>query len=104
MNDLEMEQKLADSGFTVKELAVLRSYREKGGATLSVLLNELRQRLLFSISILFLLCIAWCTIAVFGNEESLVSFSVTMMIFFVIAYFITPMKIGIKSYLFFRKR
>lgn len=103
MNDLEMERKLAENGFTAKELAVLRSYRKKDGVTFYVLLKELRQRLFFSVSVFFLLCVVWCVVAAFGNEKSLVSFSVTMLIFLFIAYFITPIKIGVKSYLYLKK-
>jgi hypothetical protein len=103
MNNIDMEKKLAKHGFTKKDIAALRQHLEKGGATYSVLLEELRKRFLVSTVLLTIIAAGFVWTVAYEDRESIISYAITLVIVFLVFYVFTPLRLGFKAFRFIRK-
>lgn len=103
MNNIEFEEKLARNGFTSKDIAAMRQYLGKDGATYPSLLGELRGRFIVSCVLLAILTSVWIFYIFNGDKAEVLSFSFTMLVVIPIFYFMTPMKLGFKAFMFKKK-
>lgn len=103
MNNIDFEKKLAENGFTYKEISVLKEHAEKDGYQYSWLLFQLRRRFFISCGLLILLCLIWIHTAFTGTHEDIVSYSIMMVVGTLTFYVFTPMKAGFKAYRFLKK-
>ena len=103
MNNIEIEEKLAQNGFTGKDIAAMRQYLGKDGATYPSLLGELRGRFVVSCVLLAILTFVWIFYIFNGDKAEVLSFSFTMLIAIPVFYFMTPLKLGFKAFRFKNK-
>lgn len=102
MNDQELIKQLLAQGFTEKDIAILRQYVDKEGSTYRSLLNELRKRLIVMTSFTLLMSFLWAILAIF-QYKGIFSFSIAMLFFLVIVYFMTPVKLATKAFIFLKR-
>lgn len=103
MNTAQIEEDLSRNGFTAKDLAAMRQYLGKNGATYLTLLSELKGRFILSCVLIAILCAVWIYFAFRGEKGDLVSFSLTMLVAAPVFYFMTPMKLAFKAFRYVRK-
>lgn len=103
MNNIEFEEKLARNGFTGKDIAAIRQYLGEDGATYPSLLGELRRRFIVFCVLLAILASVWIFYIFTGDKAEIMSYSFTMLVFIPIIYFMTPMKLGFKAFMFKKK-
>jgi len=103
VNTAKIEEELAKNGFTVKDLAAMRQYLGKDGATYLTLLSELKGRFILSCVLIVILCAVWIYFVFRGEKGDLISFSLTMLVAAPIFYIMTPMKLAFKAFKYMRK-
>lgn len=103
MNNIEFEEKLARNGFTGKDIAAIRQYLGEDGATYPSLLGELRRRFIVFCVLLAILASVWIFYIFTGDKAEILSYSFTMLVVIPIIYFMTPMKLSFKAFMFKKK-
>ena len=100
MNDFEMERKLAESGFTEKNIIHMRKIISRAEDTKKnhqTLLNDLNKRLRGGVfCVLLLLLILMVQFFCYGRDEIIISLFVVAFGLFVI-YYITPLNLAWKA-------
>jgi len=104
MNTLEIEKKLAKSGFNAKDIATLRMHAKKRGMTFPLLLKELSVRFIASLILVIILTIVWIYTLMYKDSLAITSYSITMLIIAPIFYIFTPIRLGYKSFLYTRRK
>ncbi|WP_261644206.1 hypothetical protein [Erwinia mallotivora] len=100
MNNIDYEQKLAENGFTAKDIAAMRQYLGQDGATYPSLLGELRVRFITSCIIIAIIIAGLIYTLLYENSDYLFGYILAMIITGPIFYFMTPMKLGCKAFLY----
>lgn len=104
MNVFEMEKKLAQRGFSAKDIAALRMQAGKSGTTYPALLKELSIRFIAASILVIILAIVWVYTLAYKDNLAIISYSITMLIIAPIFYIFTPMKLGYKAFRYSRKK
>lgn len=104
MSDIKMEKALVEAGFSSKDLNILRKYVKKEQTSYLSLLHELNKRFYFSMLLVIIVVLMWGSIYFFGEQHSLISFSIAALIFLVIIYILTPIRLSFKAMKFIRKK
>lgn len=103
MTNIEMEKKLADSGFTSKEIALLRFMTERDATTYQILISELRKRFIGGVIFLFI-AFALMSGSYFIREDGdLFSTVITLAFTSLVIWYVAPLKIGAKAFRFIKK-
>lgn len=103
MNNIEIEKKLVEEGFTAKEMAILKERVELDSTTYQSLLVDLSKRFIAGIVILAIVYIFYGAGYFFRDDESLTVLVIMFAFVFAVVWFLAPLKLGAKAY-FFRKR
>ena len=98
MNNIEMEEKLFRSGFTGKDIAVMRQYLGQNGATYLTLLNELRGRFIVNAIIIFIFLLGLIYTIVFEDRPHIIGYIIMIIVVLPIINFVTPMRLAFKAY------
>lgn len=98
-----MEKKLAEGGFTSKEIALLRFMTERDSTTYQVLISELSKRFIGSVVFLFIVFALMSSSYFFREDGDLFSTSITLVFVFIVFWYVAPLKIGAKAYKFTKK-
>ncbi|MDF7786074.1 hypothetical protein P4910_11270 [Pantoea stewartii] len=104
MNTFEIEKKLAQRGFSAKDIAALRIQAEKSGTTYPALLKELSIRFIAALILIIILAIVWVYTFIYKDSLAITSYSITMIIIAPIFYIFTPMKLGYKAFQYSRRK
>lgn len=100
MNNIEIEEKLAQNGFTGKDIAAMRQYLGKDGATYPSLLGELRVRFIVSCIIIAIIIAGLIYTINYENNDYIFGYIISMIITIPIFYFMTPMNLGCKAFIY----
>lgn len=104
MNDSDMEKKLLESGFTVKEINAIKSWANRGSVSCSVVLIQIRR--VFIVSTILLLGLMALLISEFFRLNGGAGFYAVLAGFLLCltaACMIAPMKLGVKITLNFKR-
>ncbi|CNK16122.1 membrane protein [Yersinia mollaretii] len=107
MTELEMEKKLLDNGFTVKNIEHMRkiiSRDEEPKETYLSLLKELKKRF-FGGCLICVILFTPLIIMLFNNytTDELSSYIIALVFGLYVTYYITPMNLAWKSYRYLSK-
>jgi hypothetical protein len=100
MNSIQFEEELVRCGFTGKDLAAMRQQLGKEGATYPSLLDELRVRFIASCIIMAIIITGFTYSMMYESSDYLFGYVVAMIITAPIFYFMTPMKLGYKAFIY----
>lgn len=100
MNSIQIEEELVRCGFTGKDLAAMRQHLGKEGATYPSLLGELRVRFIISCIIIAIIITGFTYSLMFESSDYLFGYGVAMTITAPIFYFMTPIKLGYKAFIY----
>lgn len=100
MNSIEMEKKLVRNGFTGKDIAAMRQYLGQDGATYLTLLGELRARFITSCIIIAIIIAGLVYTLIYESSDYIFGYAVAMIIIAPIFYFMTPIKLGYRAFLY----
>ena len=100
MNSIEIEEKLAQNGFTGKDIAAMRQYLGKDGATYPSLLGELRVRFIASCINIAIIIAGMIYTLNYENSDYIFGYIIAMIITIPIFYFMTSMKLGCKAFIY----
>ncbi|MCX8958133.1 hypothetical protein [Erwinia psidii] len=103
MKNIEMEKKLADGGFTSKEIALLKNRIEKDNTTWHELLVDLRKRFLGGMVFLLVAFFLMGSDFFMRKDSDLLSMLLTLIFTSVVFWFVIPLKLGGKAFLFIRR-
>ncbi|MFH8134225.1 hypothetical protein ABU178_08565 [Pantoea osteomyelitidis] len=97
MNNQEWKDALYENGFSAEEISILQDYIVKDNTNYLSLLKELKKRLFFSLSIIFMLLIVLIYKFMAGNQSEIIVFSITVLICSTLLYILTPAKLAYKA-------
>ncbi|MDY1038340.1 hypothetical protein [Lelliottia sp. CFBP8978] len=97
------EDSLLQSGFTRKEIQILKNNIESFGGDFDEVIHDLGRRFNILIFILFFFLLSVVFLAIFSNTGKLISGSIGLLITSMILIFIQPPVISYKSWRFCRK-
>lgn len=100
MNSSKIEEDLARNGFTGKDIAAMRQYLGKDGATYPSLLGELKVRFITSCIVIAIILAGFSYTFIYENSDYIFGYVVAMVISGPIFYFMTPMKLGCKAFIY----
>lgn len=103
MTNIEMEKKLADGGFTSKEIALLRFMTERDSTSYQILLVELKRRFIGAMIFLAIFLSIYCYGILKITDGDYFSSVVTVIFVVLVVWFLAPLKLGAKSFFFLRK-
>lgn len=104
MNTFDFERKIAENGFSAKDIVALRRQAEKSGTTYPALLKELSIRFIAALTLVIILAIVWVYTFIYKDSLAITSYSITMIIIAPIFYIFTPMRLGYKAFQFLRRK
>ena len=100
MNSVKIEEELVKNKFTGKDLAAMRQYLGKEGATYPSLLGELRVRFITSCIIIAIIITGFTYSLIYESSDFLFGYGIAIIITAPIFYFMTPMKLGYKAFIY----
>ena len=100
MNDMNGE--LFKSGFNRKQILTIKKYSLKDGVHYTKILADLRKRFIAS-CLMFLVLFALFISEFFSENGDVESYLVAMFVGALIIFFMAPIPLSWKSYIFFRK-
>jgi lipopolysaccharide export LptBFGC system permease protein LptF len=103
MNNEKIEELMKKSGFTVKEINLLKSINKKVGTTLLDELIELEKRFY---RLLFILPLSFMMLAFFflmPEQENILGLFIAIIVLMPLAIFMTALKLSYKSFVFMRR-
>jgi hypothetical protein len=103
MNSAEMEKVLYNHGFSPKDIAALRQHVNKRHISYLVLLEELQKRFIGCCILILILVGFWIKVWITGSQEDIEAYSFAAFLGIVILYFLAPMKLAVKAFLFLKR-
>lgn len=104
MSEFEMEEKLRQHGFTLKEIAILREVSARDKVTYLSMLIDLRKRFFKACGFLVFFNSLLLLEMLFGNDPNNRESLIVSAIFFSAAiYFLTSFKMALKAFIFLLK-
>ncbi|ELN2738020.1 hypothetical protein [Pluralibacter gergoviae] len=97
MKAYEIETLLIQNGFNPKEISVMKLHAEKHGHPYLWLLQQLKKRFIVSVVLMLILLVGGILTFIYGSYENKVSYSVMLIIGFIIIYVFTPLNTGYKA-------
>lgn len=99
----EVEKKMLENGFTAKDMRIFRHYMEKDSlVTHLVVLHELKCRFIVMGCITLLIMGIWIAQYFYSGFESFAPLCVAMVMYIIIAWFMTPARLAFKAFYFIR--
>ncbi|PHM46927.1 hypothetical protein [Xenorhabdus miraniensis] len=103
MNSEKIEELMEKSGFTFKDIKLLKSINKKNNTTLLNELIELERRFYRSLfALLFVFFVAACIFLIAG-KMNLIGFFISLVLTIPLALYITAFKLSYKSFIFMKK-
>ncbi|WP_158784817.1 hypothetical protein [Pantoea sp. BAV 3049] len=103
MNNIEMEKKLADEGFTSKEIAILKNLIERDATTYQELLIDLRKRFIGGVIILAIVFLFYGSGFLVRDDTDYIAVAITLLVVFIATWYVAPLKLGAKAYFLIKK-
>lgn len=103
MNSIQIEEELVRCGFTGKDLVEMRRRLSEYGITYPTLIKALHSQFIVMMGIIFFLLGVWLYIIISGDEKSIFSYSITMIIVLPLVYLFGAVKLSFKSFRYRRK-
>lgn len=103
MDNEVAEKKLARNGFSDKEIIWLREITEKENETYLDLLHDLRKRFFAGISMIAVMLVLFLITVITSPSEHGIGMRIASIVVFAAVYFITPMKLATKAYVYLAK-
>ncbi|PWC10280.1 hypothetical protein [Brenneria corticis] len=100
MSDTAMEKKLAEHGFSDKEIARLKEISIRDSENYLSLLHDLRKRFYAGVFMSIAMIVIWCGAVIVNASEHLIGISVAAIVVVGAVYFITPMRLASKAFFF----
>ncbi len=97
------EQELRDSGFSERQITILKKNLERENLTIHFQLTELKNRLFRMCGLLTFVSVIWIYVFFTSDEDSFIAYCIAMIIFFFLVYFMTPLPFAIRAYHFLKK-
>ncbi|MCX8961631.1 hypothetical protein EHW64_10845 [Erwinia psidii] len=104
MNNIKIEEDLANNGFTGKDLAEMRKRLTEYGITYPALIKALHTQFIFIMAIIVFFMGVWAYIIIFEDKGSIITYSITMMVVIPIVCLFGAIRLSFKSFKYRRMR
>lgn len=102
MTNIEMEEKLSEQGFSAREIALLKHRVEQDTTTYQALLIDLRKRFIGCVIFLLVVLFYFGGAYFIRGQSDFLSTILTLIFTLIVFWFLAPLKLGAKAYLFIR--